>query len=522
MNRTELLKEKHAGILLPLFSMRSQKDWGIGDISSFGDYIEFFFRHNFDIVEILPINDLAPGINCPYTALSGFAIDPVYISVEDLDDLNENKNLKKSLLEENRAALNKIKKSRYILYDDIRKIKYSFLWNAYQSFIDNHLKATSERANQFSTFLRQNDYWLNDYALFRTIKDKLGWISWTNWPVELKNKGREAIERFSAENKKQIDFFKYVQWQISSQWERLKKKAEKLNVKIYGDLPFMVNQESADVWSRQSEFIIDVSIGAPPDAFSKNGQDWGLPACNWWEVEKKNFEWWRQKVKRAQDLYHIYRLDHMVGFFRTWIVPHNKNEEPHFDLKDENEQIARGKRFLKAMLSASWLLPIAEDLGLIPPYVGETLKEMNVPEYKVMRWEKRNGKYVSPEDYYPVSCATTSTHDTTTLKEWWLSLKKKEKKLFWKMVDSKNRCPSSCAKTLENIVEKLFSTSSLFIILPLVDALGLEARINTPNTTGTHNWSWRPNFTIEEINSFSPVMNRMEKLKKIIEKTRKK
>lgn len=519
MKKHSLLKEKHSGILIPLFSMKSKDDWGAGDISSFEKWLDLLAACNIDIVEILPINDLAPGVNCPYTALSGFALDPVYAAVDKIEELNDRPETLERLRKKYAAEKERNKNLGYIPYDEIKKVKYDFLWNGYDLFLENHSGKNPEREKEFSHFAEANAYWLDDYALFRAAKDRTGWFSWTHWEPGLKNRDKDFLEKFSRENEKRVNFFKYCQWTLDRQWKRLKEKAEKLNVKIYGDLPFMPNRESADIWSRPGEFDINASIGAPPDAFSANGQNWGLPACDWREMEKNGFEWWRLKVRRAGDLYHMYRLDHMVGFFRTWII--FPNEKPRFDISGEREQIERGRRFLSSMLSAGPLLPVAEDLGLIPPYVGKVLKEKNVPGYKVMRWEKdeKSGEYIPPENYEPVSLATTSTHDNETLNEWWNSVEKKEKKLFWKMVSGSSGRPPSFEKAHEKIIEKIFKAASKLAVLPIQDILGTGERINLPNTMGVRNWSYGPDFSIEEISSAE--RKKFEKTKKIIARERK-
>jgi 4-alpha-glucanotransferase len=287
-------------------------------------------------------------------------------------------------------------------------------------------------------------------------------------------------------------FFKYMQWAIHRQWAAARARAAELDIKLLGDLPFMVNQESSDVWSRQAEFDIHREVGAPPDAFSETGQRWGLPAYNWDAVEKNNFDWWRTKVKKASEFYDLFRVDHMVGFFRTWEIPHDVALKPDFDIKDEAGQRKRGKRFLEAVASASPMLPVAEDLGLIPPYVGEVLSELNIPGYKVMRWEKaKDGNYTSPSNYPLVSLATSSTHDNEPLADWWDTVDLTEKKLFWKLVSGETGKPPVYAKAREKILASLLEAASRIIILPIQDIMGSKDRVNIPGTLGDHNWTYR-------------------------------
>ncbi|MBI4656139.1 MAG: 4-alpha-glucanotransferase, partial [Elusimicrobia bacterium] len=306
--------------------------------------------------------------------------------------------------------------------------------------------------------------------------------------------------------------FKYLQWIVHKQWQKAKESAQINGIKLFGDLPFMVNQESADVWSRQIEFDLTREIGAPPDAFSKTGQKWGLPAPDWAEMEKNNFEWWSMRIKKAACFYDIFRIDHMVGFFRTWIIPNDPRLAPDFDIKTAEYQKVRGKKFLQTAVSASPALPVAEDLGVIPPYVRETLRELNVPGYKVLRWEKESGEYIDTEKYLPVSLATTSTHDNEPLAQWWKIISAGEKRLFWKMISGRQETPPPFSKARSRIIKKLLESSSCLAVLPIQDIFGLKDRINIPNTVGSHNWSYR---------FAAPVENFLTKHAETIENFRK-
>jgi 4-alpha-glucanotransferase len=262
----------------------------------------------------------------------------------------------------------------------------------------------------------------------------------------------------------------------------------------------MVNQESADVWTRQNEFDISKEVGAPPDAFSETGQKWGLPAYRWDAVEKNDFEWWRLKVKKSADFYDLFRIDHMVGFFRTWIIPHDVGLKADFDITDPAAQRTRGERFLKAVAGASRMLPVAEDLGVIPPFVYEALAEMEIPGYKVMRWEKdKTGRYTEPEKYPRIGLATSSTHDNEPVADWWSTVDPVEKKLFWAMISGRTEKPPLFSKAREAVIRKLLKAASSLLILPIQDIFGAKDRINTPCTIGAHNWTYKFPTPVEDL-----------------------
>jgi 4-alpha-glucanotransferase len=490
MKKHELLNSNHTGLLLPLFSMNSNDDFGIGDISSLMEWLEVLREMKFDLLQILPINEMPPQTNCPYTSMTAFAIDPIYISIKNIENLSSA--IKEEInSKEFKDKIKAIKKKDYIDYDEIKKIKFELLWKQYnyfqKEFDDNH-----PFKNGFKKYIEENDYWLDSYAIFRRLKDIKQWTSWTTWEEPLKNRDKNYIENFKKNNQYEINFFKYIQWEIEKQWKKAREKAIESKIKFFGDLPFMVNQESADVWARQEDFRIDLEAGAPPDAFSETGQKWGLPAYNWPNVEKNNFEWWRMKVKKFSEFYDIFRIDHMVGFFRTWVIPKNPDLKPNFDVLDPLAQENRGRNFLKAVISASPMLPIAEDLGVIPKFVYKVLKELHVCGYKVLRWEKNeDNTYKDPKDYDEISLATTATHDHEPMALWWEIAEKKEKDLFWRMIANEEKAPHSYKNAKDKVIEKAFTARSRFLLFPMQDLIGSKERINEPNTVGVHNWTYR-------------------------------
>jgi len=480
--------------LFPLFSMRSKKDWGIGDTASMTLWFDALKAMDLNLLQVLPINEMPPGVSCPYTALSAFALDPIYIAVEELPELKESRVLLEEINSRRfRADIKRLRLAKTVLYTEVRHLKFATLWKVYTHFHQNHILKDSPLAAEFRAFCRANSGWLEDYAVFRRLKDTHDWASWTHWESPLKARDAGALEEVRRHEENQIVFFKYLQWAIHRQWTAARGRASELGIKLLGDLPFMVNQESSDVWSRQAEFDINREIGAPPDAFSETGQRWGLPAYNWNVIEENKFDWWRSKVKKAAEFYDLFRIDHMVGFFRTWVIPRDVGHKPDFDIKDEHGQRERGRRFLQAVSGASPMLPVAEDLGLIPPYVGEVLRDLGIPGYKVMRWEKTKdgASYINPETYSPVSLATSSTHDNEPLADWWDTVDPVEKKLFWKLVSGEDSRPPAYTKAREKALASLLGAGSRIIILPIQDIFGSKDRVNTPGTLGDHNWTYR-------------------------------
>jgi len=500
--------------------MRSETDWGIGDLKTMSLWLDNLEKMGMNILQLLPMNEMPPGGSCPYTALSAFALDPIYISVGDIPELREDSfaDIRAGLGSSSfRTNIKKLHDSEKVDYEGVRKIKFAALSNIFCRFYTEHIEKKSAEAGIFGEYCAANEYWLDDYSVFRRLKDITGWISWLDWEKELAGHDKDALDKFRGKEKTQIMFFKYLQWTLERQWTEVRKKAAGNRIKLFGDLPFMVNQESADVWAQRNEFDLTKEAGAPPDALSADGQKWGLPVYNWSAARGNNFKWWRTKVKKASDFYDFFRIDHMVGFFRTWTIPHDKTQKADFDIHDPAEQRQRGKDFIEAVYGASPMLPVAEDLGVIPPYVGEVLKELKVPGYKIIKWEKKNGKYIPPEKYPSVSLATTSTHDMETTAEWWDTVDAKEKTDMWAMITGKDDIKEkdlpvyAVAKT--PIIARLLRAASKLVIFPWQDLTGSRVRINMPGTVGPDNWTYRFRPTAEKFCSdYKPFVETMQKL----------
>ncbi len=502
LQENELIKGRSAGVLLPLFSMRSATDWGCGDMASFKEWISYFGGEGIKILQILPIHETAAGENCPYTALSAYAIDPVYLSVEDVAEVKNSKEAQE-LIAQTRDEINYWRSEAKAHFKYIKAAKYKVLWEAYNYFLKEEQAKNTARYQDFLAFEKQHSSWLVPYSIFRTAKDIMGWSSWKHWENNLKQINIAYLKEFATNNSKQMMFFSYVQWLLQRQLEEVRTLAKEKGVLIFGDIPFGVNFDSADVWGNQRKYILNAEVGAPQDQFSKGGQKWGLPAYNWAEVEASNFMLWRAKIKRACEIYDIFRLDHLVGFFRTWIFEEG-DEKGRFDIKEEVAQKQRGQKFLEAVIeTAQGKLPVGEDLGVIPDYMREYMKEISLPGYRVLRWEKDNEVYREPRNYPVASLCTTSTHDTETLKDWWEQMPAWQRANVWEMV--------SAVKTDGNVpftphvhkavLRRVMESASCLVIIPVQDIIASTDRINIPGTVTEDNWTYRIDCETAEFNS---------------------
>lgn len=488
------LKQKIAGLMIPLFSIRTEHSLGAGEILDLIPCMDYMKTHHLSVLQMLPIYETAPDETSPYQALSSFAIDPAYLSVLGTTRFQNNDAVRAYLASEDiQTHLKALEEKKTADLKTLRALKYQLLHLVFKTFKSEEWDKETAQARMLQDFIQEKSEWLEDYALFWQIKENQSWMPWCDWPERLKNRDKECLQQFQVDHAEGILFIQYVQWVLWSQWAEVRQHAKTHNMKIMGDLPFLLSQDSAEIWRAPHLFHADLSVGAPPDDFSETGQDWGLPCFNWEEMEKENFNWWRLRIREAAHCYDLIRLDHVVGFFRVWVMP--KTGDPYFEPWAEDAQIVRGKTLLSAIIEeAGQCIPIAEDLGCIPDFVRNTLNEMQIAGLKIMRWEKQGEVYIHPRDYAPLSLSTTGTHDTSTLLGWWQEMSLELRRNFLGLLDvlDVHSPESDFSEILQHrVLDLLLGSPSQLVILPIQDILLEEDRINIPGTVGPHNWGYR-------------------------------
>lgn len=496
----ELLASRTTGILLPLSAMKTSSDWGVGDFGSLREWTEFFAGLGVQFIQILPLQETAPGENCPYSALTSFAVDPVYANIDEVEDIEHSSRAQEYIGSLSADMLN-WRAATHAPFAAVKEAKLKALWLGYQTFLIHEVSARSARSQAFEAYCSAQEPWLKGYALFRAFKDFFKWQSWTAWPAELQDFSSPAVHQFEVQYKEFVDFFKYVQWILDQQLRRAKAFAQEKGIYIFGDIPFATNLDSAEVWAEKENYRIGYEIGAPADQFSKDGQRWGLPAYDWNYQLSHNLSLWRRKIRRVTELYDIFRLDHLVGFFRTYVFAPGQ-QHGAFDVEGEQNQIDRGYAFLRMVLDeAHGKLPVGEDLGVIPNYVRRMLVDLKIPGYKVLRWEREdNGWYREPRNYPVASLATTSTHDTETLRGWWENMDINERRNIWEMISAQKtdgNVPFNL-DTQRQMLKRVLDSASALTLFAWQDITGTLERINTPGTVGDNNWTYRSDVTPQE------------------------
>jgi 4-alpha-glucanotransferase len=506
---------RRAGILVPLFSMPSSASWGIGEITDIQPMARWLETAGVSILQLLPINEMDPGESSPYSAISAMAIDPQFIAIERLADFDQERGID-GLDASDREALARARASGRIEYRLVRPIKARALRMAFGRFVEHEWLRATPRAAALRAFVAEESWWLDDYAVFRALYERHGRRPWTEWPEALRARDAAAIEAARSELGDEVLFYQYVQWIAGMQWQHARRAAGR--VALFGDFPFMVAANSADVWAHQSLFRLDASIGVPPDAFSETGQNWGLPVYRWDVLQARDFGWLRDRARRSAALYDGYRIDHLVGFYRTYAIPHD-GAAPYFTPADEAGQLAQGER-LMALFDQSGPEIIAEDLGTVPDFVRASLARLGLPGFRILRWERHwhdpAQPFRDPRTYPAASVAASGTHDTEPMAVWFERAPAEERALLARAPTIADLARGRADLALDAytdavrdvLLESLYASGSNVLILPVQDVFGWRDRINEPATVGEDNWTYRLRWPVDRLGQTTDARER--------------
>jgi 4-alpha-glucanotransferase len=402
--------KRRSGVVAPLFSLFSNQSIGIGEFPDLNLLVDWCQNTGISIIQLLPLNDVGYAFT-PYDAKSSFALEPMYLALEKLRDVPAD--FAKSIAALRIAFPNGDQRVNY----EIKKAKLDLLRQMFDS-------NTWHDCEVFQDFLSKSEFWLNDYALFKILKQQELDKAWWEWPSEYQDKTSEACQHLYDKNADDVLFQKWLQWQLYEQLILVKAYAKSKNVLIMGDLPFLVSKDSVDVWSNQSYFKLNLASGAPPDMYFADGQKWGMPPYAWDAIAAQKYDYLIQKLNYSENFFDMFRIDHFVGIFRLWTIPLDQSGAAgFFDPQDEALWEEHGKKLLDVMLANTNMFPCAEDLGTVPDCSYKTIREYGLVGMDVQRWQRDWGKtnrYKADHEYRSNSIAAISTHDTCDFQGWWI------------------------------------------------------------------------------------------------------
>jgi 4-alpha-glucanotransferase len=509
---------RRSGLLIPLFSAPSSASWGIGEIGDIAPLADWLSGAGQGVLQLLPLNEMARGQHSPYSAMSALALDPIFIQLSDVPDFTALGG-EAHLAPADRDALAAARQSPHVDYATVRRLKRAALDAAFSHFCEEEWRRATPRADAFRSFVTAEESWLKDYALFHALQDREGGQPWPEWPAAVRDRHPSALAEARRDLGSRVLFYQYVQWIADEQWQKARAHAHAAGVALFGDLPFMVDGNSADVWVHQDGFRLDVSVGVPPDAFSATGQDWGMPLYNWTEMTARNFPWLRERARRSAALFDGYRVDHLVGFYRTYGRPLDGGPA-FFSPPDEAAQLALGERVL-AIMREPGVEIIAEDLGIVPDFVRESLARLRVPGFRVHRWEREwnapGQPFRDPHAYPALSVATSGTHDTEPMAVWWDNAPPADKR----QIDPGIAERGFDAAVRDRLLEMLFASGSDLLLLPIADVFGWRDRINEPAVVNEINWTYRLPWPCDRLDEAPEARERQGRLREWSEKYRR-
>ncbi len=475
-----MISQRASGILLHPTSLPG--DFGIGDLGTQAySFVNFLADAGQTYWQILPLGPTGYG-DSPYQCFSAFAGNPLLISPEKL--------VEDGFLSTAQIADRPAFDPGRVDFGGVYEWKSGLLPMAYDGFRHS---ANADIREAFDNFQQENHWWLEDFALYRTIKASNDQRPWYKWPTPLKLREAAAIAAIRQQAAEAVEAEKFYQFIFFRQWNLLKEYANKHGVQIIGDIPIFAARDSADVWCNQNKFKLNadgiprVVAGVPPDYFSKTGQLWGNPIYDWSEMRADGFKWWIARFEFTLRTVDLVRVDHFRGFAAAWEVPGGDKTAENGSWVD-----VPGRELFEALRRHLGNLPvIAEDLGVITPDVEELRDLYSFPGMKILQFGFGGdaNNHDLPHNYTRNFVAYPGTHDNDTALGWWRSLEGEN-------LHVREHCArylgSDGSDISRDMVRAVWASVADTAIAPLQDILGLDStsRMNLP-ASESGNWSWR-------------------------------
>ena len=553
---------KGAGVVIPIFSLRSEGSFGVGDFGDLKMMVEWAAKTQQRFIQVLPINDTnMTGTwqdSYPYNAISIYALHPQYTDFRQLPEIKDKE--KRAQFETLRQELNSLPQ---IDYERMFEAKMDYLHVLFEQEW-KRVKATKA----YKQFYEDNKEWLEPYAQFCVNRDKYGTAVFSMWPKEASN--------FKLQTSKEQDFWYFVQFNLDQQMHAAHEYARKHRVVLKGDIPIGISRDGVEAWVEPKYFNLNGQAGAPPDPFSADGQNWGFPTYNWDEMLKDGCQWWVRRFRKMSQYFDAYRIDHVLGFFRIWEIPmpeksglkgqfapalglsreeiegygiyghddlflvdHKRSDRWHpriaVQYQQAYENLNEGEKYnfnrlyndyfyrrnnqfwyqeamkkLPRLTQATRMLCCAEDLGMVPDCVPWVMNELRILSLEIQTMPKdpniRFGK-LSHNPYRSV--CTFSTHDMPTLRQWWDEDWEQTQEYYNGPLRRGGAAPHPLPGWLaKDIVSRQLTSPSMLCLLSLQDWLSIDEKLRLPDQNAErinipaiprYYWRYRMHLTIEQL-----------------------
>ncbi len=520
------------------------------------EWIDWAAEHQFGFIQLLPINENGAD-ESPYSGISSAALDPIYLAFEvsQVPGLTET-DLTKAHLDLKAAA-----SSPLVNYPVVRRVKRELLEAVWARFDGQSAALQAE----FHQFCKDEADWLDDYCVFRFLMDLHGESrTWDQWPADCQTPA-DARNFIATKRKKsaakvdsRLGYFAFVQWLCFRQWLAVRAHADSRGVKLMGDVPIGISWHSSDVFFHPEEFQLDWCGGSPPEGmgqadpfFQQWGQNWGIPLYRWDHMQAGGFTWWRKRISRLTRFFSIFRLDHILGFYRIYAFPWRPEHNPEFiglnheqaaeltggplprwmlrpDDSMENKAANRddGDVRLRAIVDAALDAEIiAEDLGWVPEYVRPHLADLGIAGFRIPHWDCNDHGHPTPGNAFPENTFTTySTHDHDPVNGIWRGCLRMihqhhehpTEQTGWAVGGAHNTLrilsefagipiphdglwPSYTEGICLRLIKSLFAANSRYAVVMITELFSLDDRFNHPGTSGGENWRYRLPWTLDEV-----------------------
>ena len=413
------------GLTMHLYSLRSERNWGIGDFTDLLNLMKYAAEKKLDFVGINPLHALftsKPAFASPYSPSSREWLNPIYLDVEKVGAFTYNEQLKNWLAQPKiRQRIAALRITETVTYTAVWACKRDALHMAFNAFEQDTCEAAENDRAAFEAFVLEKGKALQGFGLFEALDQyysRPGQVGWQSWPSEFHQPDGEAVEKFARSHEREIRFYMWLQWLCAEQLREVNQAAAEYGVKlgIYGDLAVGVARGSADTWLNRQDYCMDLSVGAPPDPLGPTGQNWDLPPLNPLMLKHTGYEKFAHLLRENMSLYGVLRIDHVMALCRLWWVLNGKTADfgayVHYDAEVMFAILALESRRNRCVI-------IGEDLGTVPDEARHLLNRYQVFSYKVMYFSKGWNGFQLPEEYPEQAITVISTHDVAPLAGYW-------------------------------------------------------------------------------------------------------
>lgn len=413
------------GLTMHLYSLRSERNWGIGDFTDLLNLMKYAAEKKLDFVGINPLHALftsKPAFASPYSPSSREWLNPIYLDIEKVGAFTYNEQLKNWLAQPKiRQRIAALRVTETVTYTAVWACKRDALHMAFNAFEQDTCEAAANERAAFEAFVLEKGKALQGFGLFEALDQyysRPGQVGWQSWPSEFHQPDGEAVEKFALSHEREIRFYMWLQWLCAEQLQEVNQAAAEYGVKlgIYGDLAVGVARGSADTWLNRQDYCMDLSVGAPPDPLGPTGQNWDLPPLNPLMLKHTGYEKFAHLLRENMRLYGVLRIDHVMALCRLWWVLNGKTADfgayVHYDAEVMFAILALESRRNRCVI-------IGEDLGTVPDQARYLLNRYQVFSYKVMYFSKGWNGFQLPEEYPEQAITVISTHDVAPLAGYW-------------------------------------------------------------------------------------------------------